>query len=1539
MRIAIVPSVIIIIIAFARVGPAQDSFSIPLGQLVDEAGVGRFEMDPLFLGLDNINEQLHIGDIVGSANATIVPEVKVLGETIIPKVTGDTRTGARVTGTVTGRAGLELNAHFDIGGIGPSANFQYTPTLNPPQTFYAGELVNLNPRNGLNSDGDFTKSDVQLPSAGVSLDVIFDIHAAGKVDYGLVGVVPYNSEPFDFPIKQPKDEDGSNFTLIGMGVDLNDQENFGSLTVAGEQIGIDPGANGTLFKFQIKLDPTPPPLDGGDPLFHRDIGEVALVKPELGNTLLVDTTLADERISYAIDSKIARLGVDIDGIASALAAGNSYTRFSKTLGDPDSDFNATLSGELVDLKYGPEIGFRYESVVDTEFDVDIKFSKAVAVVNENGTRITDSLTAADWNELPQIAVLGEEEVTANVTFTHADFVLHEQHAVTISDYLEFNALSLNANINVASLPIPVKSLGPVLHERTSVLEHIDFPDIPELPQVGQAQVPDPFAPIRSAKTVLDVIGEIKLRKPAPKTLTSITWDEGEQPTKTFALQPQPSEVVFWRERRGWERLSDGAGVNPDAQSKLVFGTAPNGGQIESELDLTPWATSTFDEAGIDELDIVAQSVKIPDGTLVRVPSDNRWTTNRLENHGELEFQRSSQRSTFNAAGSGILTVGGTAEINFDHQAAEFNANIFVHEAGHTMKFPINVNGTSHRFNVDQSFINHGIIELDFDANELSLSSELINTGVLQVANTHLSINTPFVKNDGVISAIGGEAADGSISLSTGTELSGSGEWLVNEGGNITFGTSSTTSPDQPPAPPTLIPVGSSLSFAVPDGVMDFRKRLEVRGNAGFFVEENGTLNLNGLSPLENSNVELVNRGTVNITGPVVISDGGQDSPARLEPINLDNAGGTIRIHEWGSLSFDAKITNYAEGGVTFDAGKFELVGAPTRWENDDITSIPSNTGVASLIYRVVGVGDDGTLGEVDFEGDPGYSVDDFDTALTINASDVTLSGAALFPNLNTIESNRGRLRLEKGIMFNTVGSLTNTGDIEVGANSNLVVRGDLLLHGGKLTIEPSLPNATDDLGTDRGGLFVESGKIEVVGAELNVVPGGITLVSSMGVDRENNTLSGDWLVQESSTTALDQTTTVTPANVVGVAGPWGIEVLNGSAVIDGKDAAFDALRSLRMLNGNLEIRGGHEYRSLADDSEFLSAVPPKVIGMAEGSMLTVVHSGSMVAHGIEVSGDVTIGSNGSLSLEDALRTDSRNASQIIVDGVLHADRVAIGAQVPNQEFRSTLEGNGQIVSDVEIERGLLKPSNEEGLRIFGDLQLTAETITQFVLDSGNAQSRLAVNSATLSGALEVLAAPSFDPALDELVELITLNDDSSELVTGAFDKVSLPSTLTGKSFELSITEQGVFLDPYLLGDFNGDDRRSGTDINLLSSVARLAYDEQFDLNADGEVDQTDRVIWVEGLERTFFGDANLNGAVEFDDFLALSDNFGNFGGWRSGDFNGDQRVDFPDFLLLSENFGQTRAAMAVPEPTGQMLFLVVVMLIALRSHQALSHDA
>jgi hypothetical protein len=80
------------------------------------------------------------------------------------------------------------------------------------------------------------------------------------------------------------------------------------------------------------------------------------------------------------------------------------------------------------------------------------------------------------------------------------------------------------------------------------------------------------------------------------------------------------------------------------------------------------------------------------------------------------------------------------------------------------------------------------------------------------------------------------------------------------------------------------------------------------------------------------------------------------------------------------------------------------------------------------------------------------------------------------------------------------------------------------------------------------------------------------------------------------------------------------------------------------------------------------------------------------------------------------------------------------------------------------------------------------------------------------------------------------------------------------------------------------------------------------------------------LRFTRYGDANLDGQVNLQDFNRLAANFGTGGAWSEGDFNYDGTVNLQDFNRLAANFGLSASgpdvtpgdwanlASAVPEP-------------------------
>ena len=93
------------------------------------------------------------------------------------------------------------------------------------------------------------------------------------------------------------------------------------------------------------------------------------------------------------------------------------------------------------------------------------------------------------------------------------------------------------------------------------------------------------------------------------------------------------------------------------------------------------------------------------------------------------------------------------------------------------------------------------------------------------------------------------------------------------------------------------------------------------------------------------------------------------------------------------------------------------------------------------------------------------------------------------------------------------------------------------------------------------------------------------------------------------------------------------------------------------------------------------------------------------------------------------------------------------------------------------------------------------------------------------------------------------------------------------------------------------------------------------------------------VKYTYIGDANLSGAVTFDDYVGMDNAF--FGlipnlGWATGDINFDGVIDFDDYSKVDQAFffqgaplsGEGGGVAAVPEP-GTWLVAGLAALVAL----------
>lgn len=140
------------------------------------------------------------------------------------------------------------------------------------------------------------------------------------------------------------------------------------------------------------------------------------------------------------------------------------------------------------------------------------------------------------------------------------------------------------------------------------------------------------------------------------------------------------------------------------------------------------------------------------------------------------------------------------------------------------------------------------------------------------------------------------------------------------------------------------------------------------------------------------------------------------------------------------------------------------------------------------------------------------------------------------------------------------------------------------------------------------------------------------------------------------------------------------------------------------------------------------------------------------------------------------------------------------------------------------------------------------------------------------------------------------------------------------------------------GDFDGNDILDVRDIDLLTDeVAEPTGQSFFDVNGDRIVDASDRVVWVEDIKGTFFGDANLDGTVDAQDLnlVALNWQRSDATSWAQGDFSGEGKVDATDLNRLGIHWQrEVNVAASVPEPSAFALSILLVAAITVWSRHA-----
>jgi hypothetical protein len=284
--------------------------------------------------------------------------------------------------------------------------------------------------------------------------------------------------------------------------------------------------------------------------------------------------------------------------------------------------------------------------------------------------------------------------------------------------------------------------------------------------------------------------------------------------------------------------------------------------------------------------------------------------------------------------------------------------------------------------------------------------------------------------------------------------------------------------------------------------------------------------------------------------------------------------------------------------------------------------------------------------------------------------------------------------------------------------------------------------------------------------------------------------------------------------------------------------------------------------------------------------------------------------------------------------VIEADVNAIAVDLHN---RGTLELEQTAPGKVDINGNFVQFfSGTTNLDIAG---LSPSTEHDLLAVSGDA---------TLDGTFAVQIGGGFSPVAGDSFDLI---DFATAAGTPSFVLPALGGALSWDTSQfvsagiLSVTSASINC------DFDSNTACDIDDLNALLAKGPVAsgvtvtigVNDQFDLNADGILDNTDVDLWlsdagsVNGFASAYKrGDGNLDGVVDGLDFILWNGSkFTSSLRWDHGEFNGDGVVDGLDFIVWNGNkFTSSDGLTAVPEPGPCLWFAVALLCAAGRARKA-----
>ena len=749
-------------------------------------------------------------------------------------------------------------------------------------------------------------------------------------------------------------------------------------------------------------------------------------------------------------------------------------------------------------------------------------------------------------------------------------------------------------------------------------------------------------------------------------------------------------------------------------------------------------------------------------------------------------------------------------------------------------------------------------------------------------------------------------------------------------------------------------------------------RVDALMNNSGLIRGNGVLQLGGSSISTNDGRLIANGGTliVEATGTAALDLDGALGDGMLEA-NLD---ATLIIDApMGDANFDGQMSIESGGEIQIN-DHWTLnnsAGTRLRFLGGAAPQTLSGTGVAVLDNEVeVFEGTAVFAAPTVFGNDAMVSLHQgatlqFDgqaTALNPNAIDLQAAGTALVVNnLVQVGTGTGNFNWDgagqttttinpNGKLFlptDTVDAVGNRFDGDIFMNSGdlqvLTDAGEWEMAGNLVMDKPAagVPDISGDTMIVTGSLFsvgeqswlfasaefAASSQVSVTNGSL-YIDGGTAVI-------EGGSWSGDGIVVlDADATRVDAATTVNMPN-----GRFDLDGLNDNSLtlnapltlnVAEVDAPGQAYTGALTINANgrldLQLQDAGDAFTIQGDLTLNGAGGGFTSLHLSGNAVnlygaTTVTGNSTLHSRVQISGDVQLAAFSEFTLQGGSpEAPNRIYSATVIsgDGDLN---IGTGAQLDISEAATInvdVENRGRLELGVDDTGVVLINGNyiqQDNASLGFDIAAVSGADQDWLLATG---------VAALDGELAVRTVGSFVPVPGDMYTVATAANR-----LGGFDSLTFdtPNALTVVG-SLSYSGTSAFLhidDVEVAGDFDGDLALHCSDIDaLVAELASGGMDLQFDLNGDALVNLDDLDQWLADAGELnvgagyLYGDANLDGAVDGQDFVAWNAHkFTATPSWCDGDFNADGLVDGQDFIIWNSNkFMASDVSHAmVPEPS------------------------